>query len=67
MFEQVGYGSGGWWDWLIRERERLGWVYFERENSRDYLNYDEDFGVTWGWLPRDMLIDEHRARITSPP
>ena len=65
--ERGGYGSGGWWDWLIKERERLGWVYVERENQGDHLNYDEDFGVTWGWLPCDSLTDEQRSRISSPP
>ncbi len=65
--EEGGYGSGGWWDWLVMERERLGWVYVERKNTGQNLNYDEHFGVTWGWLPRDTLTDEQAARITSPP
>jgi hypothetical protein len=64
---QGGYGSGGWWDWLVAERERLGWVYVERKNLIDHINYDKDFGITWGWLPRDMLTDEQRDRISSPP
>jgi hypothetical protein len=67
VHERGGYGSGAWWDWLITERERLGWVYVERENSGDHFNYDEDFGITWGWLPRDRLTDEQRTRISSPP
>ena len=65
--ERGGYGSGDWWDWLIKERERLGWVYVERENLGDHLNYDENFGVTWGWLPCNSLTDEQRSRISSPP
>lgn len=67
MHGKGGYGSSGWWDWLVTERERLGWVYVERQNRGDHLNYDEDFGVTWGWLRRDMLTDKQRARISSPP
>lgn len=65
--ERGGYGTGDWWDWLIKERERLGWVYVERENKGDHLNYDKNFGVTWGWLPRNSLTDEQRVRISSPP
>jgi hypothetical protein len=55
----------GWWDWVFKERERIGWTFVEKEDPSDYDD-DSDAGITWGWLPDSKLTPEQRRRARRP-
>jgi hypothetical protein len=50
-----------WWDWVFKERERIGWTFVEKEDAGDYDD-DSDAGINWGWLPDSKLTPEQRRR-----
>ena len=54
-----------WWDWVFKERERIGWTFVEKEDPSDYDD-DSDAGITWGWLPDSKLTPEQRRRVRRP-